>query len=307
MVSFDNVKNILCAGEAMVELSVDADGQSARIGIAGDVLNSAIYLKRALKNDASVSFVSRAGADKFSSRLRAFVEANDISGELIAIDDRRTVGLYAINTDAQGERTFQYWRNQSAARVMFGPDDAPDFSALEGANLIYLSAITVAILSPVIRSALVQKLSQLRKQGVLVAFDSNYRPALWESAEIARAAIADFWRITDLGFPSIDDEMALFGESAAATLDRLKSYRMPLCILKRGDKGPVVLSGAEPLGDANFAPSENVVDTTGAGDSFNGTFLGALLSGSSVHEACHLAHAMASRVVSVRGAIIDKD
>ncbi|MEM5501899.1 sugar kinase [Ahrensia kielensis] len=305
MISFENVKDIRCAGEAMVELSVDADGHSARIGIAGDVLNSAIYLKRTIADKANVSFVSRVGDDKFSMRLKSVVEARNINANLIGTDKTRTVGLYAINTDAQGERTFQYWRSQSAARIMFGTVDAPDFSSLDGADLIYLSAITVAILTPTIRSALLQRLAELRSNGVLVGFDSNFRPALWESPEVARAVVSDFWKLTDIGFPSIDDEMALFDEDAATTTKRLTSYNMPICILKRGDKGPIVISGAEALGDANFMPAENVVDTTGAGDSFNGTFLGALLSGCSIHEACHKAHAMASRVVGFRGAIID--
>jgi 2-dehydro-3-deoxygluconokinase len=305
MIPFENVKDIRCVGEAMVELSVDADGSTARIGIAGDVLNSAIYLRRTLKSDASVSFVSRVGDDRFSARLRSVVEANKINAQLVGTDKQRTVGLYAINTDAQGERTFQYWRNQSAARIMFGSDDKPDFSSLDGADLIYLSAITVAVLTPAIRGALLKRLSELRQGGVIVAFDSNYRPALWESNETARNVVSDLWKQTDIGFPSVDDEMALFDQDATATIERLAAYKMPLCILKRGDKGPVVISGAEALGDANFAPAENVVDTTGAGDSFNGTFLGALLNGCSVHEACHQAHAMASRVVGFRGAIIE--
>jgi 2-dehydro-3-deoxygluconokinase len=49
-----------------------------------------------------------------------------------------------------------------------------------------------------------------------------------------------------------------------------------------------------------------VLDTTAAGDSFNGGYLGALLAGKGQAAALQAGHAMAARVVQFRGAIIPK-
>ena len=82
-------RKIACVGEAMVELSLDADGQAARIGYAGDTLNTAIYLARACGSAHDVAFVSRVGRDSFSDRMIAFVENEGVSTSQIARDEER--------------------------------------------------------------------------------------------------------------------------------------------------------------------------------------------------------------------------
>ncbi|WP_432256946.1 sugar kinase [Limimaricola sp. AA108-03] len=295
---------ILFVGEPMIELSVPQAQETARLGVAGDVLNAAIYMRRALRGAARVELVTALGRDRFSDRIMSFAKAHGVGVARIHLDPDRGPGLYAIETDAEGERSFAYWRDASAARRMFGPDAAPNFAALDGASHVFLSAITLAILSASVRAALLDRLASLRRAGVAICFDSNYRPRLWESVAAARAAIDRAWAVTDIGFPSIDDEMALFGESEAEATRRLKGYGMSLCVLKRGGAGPRLLvpdpGGREPV----FARAERVVDTTGAGDSFDGTFLAAWVEGQGVDEALRRAHEMAARVVAAPGAIL---
>ncbi|MCP1168206.1 sugar kinase [Limimaricola litoreus] len=295
---------VLFVGEPMIELSVPRDGDTARLGVAGDVLNAAIYMRRGLTGPARVELVTALGQDRFSGRIRGFAESHGIGCERIRTDPERGPGLYAIETDETGERSFAYWRDRAAARVMFGPDHAPDFAALDGASHVCLSAITLAILSPAIREALLDRLAEMRRAGVVVCFDSNYRPRLWESPAVARRAVAAAWGVTDVGFPSVDDEMALFGGSEAETIARLRSYGMSLCVLKRGGQGPSLLvpehEGPAPV----FAKAETVIDTTGAGDSFNGSFLAAWIEGRGVGAALRAGHEMAARVVATPGAIL---
>ena len=138
---------IVCVGEAMVELSMQGDGQSADIGYAGDTLNTAIYLKRCVGDALDVSFATVLGQDTFSQNMTQFIASERVETSKIRLHSERLPGLYAISTDDQGERSFVYWRENSAARTLFsGKGVKADYAQLEGADVVYFSAITLAIL-----------------------------------------------------------------------------------------------------------------------------------------------------------------
>jgi 2-dehydro-3-deoxygluconokinase len=295
---------VLCIGEAMIELALSPDGGAASIGVAGDALNTAIYLRRNLSSEHTVAFGTAVGSDAMSDRILAFAEGHGINCSQVRRNPARNPGLYAIHVDDEGERYFTYWRDSSAARTMFGPDDAPEFGMLEGADVIVFSAITLAILSPKVRNCFLIAIAAARERGTRIVFDSNYRPKLWDSVQTAREAVLQAWALTDLGFPSIDDEMNLFDEDEETAETRLRSYAMEVCILKRGARGPKLLTPSDSLPAITTDAALEVVDTTGAGDSFNGSFLAVYFDNHDVGAAMQAAHETAMRVVGTRGAIL---
>jgi 2-dehydro-3-deoxygluconokinase len=318
-----STKNIACFGEAMVELMLgDAGNDNAALGFAGDTLNCAIYLKRLLGESAQITFITKLGQDPLSIRTKKFIESESIDTSRIEQSPTRSIGLYAIETDKLGERTFSYWRGQSAARTLFQTQDGNDFSILSGFDVLCFSAISLAILPANTRRALLSELSRLRAEhGVRIVFDSNYRPALWESVESAREFVADAWRVTDIALPSIDDEQQLFEDvDEAAVVSRLQSYGITHGALKRGALGPRSLQRQNPDSSKiqpQFATATKIVDTTAAGDSFNAGYLGQLLfnprsrsgpkSEYDNEAAMHAGHACSIRVIANSGAIIPKE
>ena len=196
---------IACIGEAMLELSVQ--GNSAEMAVAGDTLNTAIYLKRNAP-DCQVDYISRLGNCSFSHRIRDFISAQNVGVEAIEMRADETPGLYAITTSDAGERSFTYWRSASAARTLF---DTGDFGILSGYDTLYLSGISLAILPHAVRLAFLNWLGQ---SNVQLIYDSNYRPRLWDSTDHARQITRSMWYRADIALPSIDDEMALFDETA---------------------------------------------------------------------------------------------
>lgn len=299
---------IACIGEAMVELTgIAGSTDKVALGFAGDTLNTAIYLKRLFGADADIAYLTKLGHDTFSNRLSDFIAAESIDTRFIERSPDRLVGLYAIDTDAAGERTFSYWRSQSAARTLFQCASGElRFAALDNFDVLYLSAITLAILPAPVREALMQALHSRRSAGAIVAFDSNYRPALWESQRQAQLAIANAWRHTDIALPSIDDEVELFGDAGEREVrERLHGYGIRRGALKRGALGPLSL---DPAADSTRAAAHQaiqmVVDSTAAGDSFNAGFLCRTLTGGSDAEALAAGHQLAMRVLGYPGAII---
>lgn len=282
---------IACIGEAMLELSVQ--GNSAEMAVAGDTLNTAIYLKRNAP-DCQVDYISRLGNCSFSHRIRDFISAQNVGVEAIEMRADETPGLYAITTSDAGERSFTYWRSASAARTLF---DTGDFGILSGYDTLYLSGISLAILPHAVRLAFLNWLGQ---SNVQLIYDSNYRPRLWDSTDHARQITRSMWHRADIALPSIDDEMALFDETAEQVEKRFTTFKGNGA-LKRGADGPVSLGECVIQ---TYPPAAQVVDTTAAGDSFNGGYLAALFSGKSQAQALRAGHDLAAQVVQHRGAII---
>lgn len=100
-------------------------------------------------------------------------------------------------------------------------------------------------------------------------FDSNYRPQLWEAADVARDTINAMWHASSIALPSIDDEQALYpGALEDEIVTRIESLGVNEIALKRGADGPLILSDGQ-VSRFDFPEAPLVVDTTAAGDSFN--------------------------------------
>jgi 2-dehydro-3-deoxygluconokinase len=201
---------VLCIGEAMVELArLDLVRGTARVAVAGDVFNTAVCLTREMPV-SEVVFATALENDPLSEAMLGRIAEEGLSVGLVARLPGWSPGLYAVSVDEGGERSFTYWRAQSAARAMLAPGGI-DSAALEGFDALFLSRITLAIQLSQYRAALVAMAGRTRAAGRLVVFDSNFRARLWANEEEAREAIAAMWAVTGLALPSRDDEAALWG------------------------------------------------------------------------------------------------
>ncbi len=293
---------VVSIGECMVELAPTDSGHFA-MGFAGDTFNTAWYLRRLLPAASTVSYLSAVGADAVSDRMVAFMVAEGIDVDFVLRIPGRSVGLYLIQL-TDGERSFAYWRSTSAARLL--ADDGERLAAaLAGADLIYLSGITLAILADDARSRLIASLSAARAAGSRVAFDPNIRPALWPDAETMRHAITAFSAQADILLPSYDDEARHFGDpDPAATAKRYAGNGASLVVVKDGPR-PVVTWHAGRIETYPMpAPTALVVDTTAAGDSFNAGFLASYMTEGCQPAAVASGTSLAARVIAGPGALV---
>ena len=142
----------------------------------------------------------------------------------------------------------------------------------------------------------------------MVAFDNNYRPRLWPDATVAREAFARFTALASVALMTLDDEMALAGETnAEVQLQRTLALPCPEVVVKRGAAPALVrLAGLAPQA-VPTVPVPQVVDTTAAGDSFAGAYLAARLGGATAAAAAAAGNRLAARVVQHRGAVIARE
>ena len=294
---------VASVGECMLELQ--DRGSDWNLGHAGDTFNTLWMLRAVLPSKAEADFVTAFGDDPFSDRQRDFMGAQGIGTAVSPRLPGLRPGLYAITLDAAGERSFSYWRSDSAARRLADDPEALRQS-LSGRDLIHVSGITLAILTPEARRVLRDELVRARDGGALVAFDPNWRPALWPEPEAARAAMTALLAVCDFALPSWPDDGALFGDAdPESTCQRLRSLGVAEIALKLGAEGVRIVAPDEP---GQIVPARIGIaprDTTGAGDGFNGAYLAARLTGHGPIPAARIANRLAAEVIGVYGALAE--
>ena len=295
------MKSLIAIGECMLELSSVKD-DIWKMGIAGDTLNTSWYARACLSKNWSVLFATKIGKDVMSSKVINFFNQNDIGTDRIYYHPSRTIGLYAIQLN-NGERNFAYWRENSAARLI--ADDQKILKhMLGGADIIHFSGITLAILPPEGRENLFFILQELRSKGAFISFDPNIRPKLWDSLDLANSIISKAASFCDLILPSFEEESNCFGDNTPVeTINRYSQLGAPLIVVK--DAGSSIYG---KQGDNSVVCVETqkkpLVDSTGAGDSFNGVFLSAYIEGYSLKESIRKAHNISSYVIGFKGALV---
>lgn len=282
-------------GEAHLELA-----------FGGDTFNTAAYLARVGRPyGLAVDYATALGDDPYSDAMRAFFAGEGVGTGLVATLKGRLPGLYAIRTDARGERTFYYWRREAAARDMFTGDPGRTLAdALASYDWIYLSGITLSILDDPARARLIDALDRARARGGRVVFDSNYRARGWAGPDAARACFAEILKRVDIALPTFGDEQIVWDDAEPrATIERLHRSGVREIAVKNGDDAALASDG-DTLFQIAAEPVAQVVDTTAAGDAFNGGYLAARIAGFDIERAVRAGHRLAGAVVQHRGAII---
>ena len=290
--------DIVSIGECMIEMFCEgplATTDTYTRTFAGDTMNMLVAASRL---GAKTGYVTHVGNDPFQEFLTGAWRSEGIDLRCATPLDRPN-GLYFISILPGGEREFTYYRAGSAASFLEPADIDPDY--IGSAKIVYASGITQAI-SKSARSAVLEAFRIARERNVVTAFDTNLRLGLW-SLEEAREALDEILPHVDILLPSAPEESeALFGtDDARVVIESARQRGVPLVAVKCGAAGAVLGLGDEIHELPAYAP-ENVSDTSGAGDVFNGGLLYGLTHGMSAVESARLGTVMAGLKIRGRGA-----
>ena len=296
-------RSLLVIGECMMELS--GDGDTYDRAFAGDTYNCAVYAKRR-HEDIDVQILTAVGTDPVSKAMVAQWDRDRIGHSLVMTSATAHPGIYAITTDDDGERSFTYWRKDSAATELMSLMGEDTCEAIARFHWIFFSGITLAILADEDKAAFLALIAVLKERGKTIAFDPNYRAVLWRGTDHAAHWFTEAYRLTDIALPGLADHHEVFGHQSREDVRTfLQDLQVGEIVLKADaagihgylrDRSPVHLTTtAEP----------NPKDTTGAGDSFAGTYLAERLVGASMPDSIRSAIKVASMVVRHRGAVVD--
>jgi 2-dehydro-3-deoxygluconokinase len=290
--------DLLCIGEPLLEYNQLPATDDGRVlyqqGHGGDTSNVAIA---AARQGAKVGYLTAIGEDPGGDSLLSLWKAEGVDTSTVKRSVGHPTGAYFVTHGPDGHR-FTYHRRGSAAS-MLAVADIPE-ATIAGARLVFASGISQGI-SESAADAIFHAFAVARKHGVAVAYDTNYRPALWpplRAAAVIHAAICQ----ADVALPGLEDAKLLTGlDDPEAILDFYLGLGPGLVVLKMGEQGVYV---GTPAGRQRIpAFTVAAVDATGAGDTFCGALLARLLAGEPNEDAAHYAAAAAAISTTGYGAV----
>jgi len=290
--------DIISIGECMVELSTSESliyAESLNKYYGGDTLNTAVAAARL---GSKVGYITRVGRDSFQTYLLDSWQAENIDTSNIKIVEGFN-GLYILSIQEGNHKEYVFYRKKSAATTLSIDDISEDY--IKQANIVYSTGIAQS-LSASTRGA-VKKAFQLAKDnGCLVAYDPNYRERIWdaEEANIAMEEILDCVDIILLN-NNHDAEWLIDLNSPDKIIKYFWDKGVTTVAVKMGKKGCAIGYNGEI---STVESKETIlVDSTGAGDAFNGGFLHGIACGYTPFESANLASIVSGEQIKGIGAV----
>ena len=291
------MSEVILFGEPMVMFVAKTTGKLHEVEeftrlLAGAEVNVAIGLTRL---GHSVSYVTKLGTDPFGTYIENKLNTEGIHTQ-ITKDENHFTGYQLKNKVLEGDPEVFYYRKNSAASCMTEEEvENLDFT---GAKLLHITGIPPA-LSQSCRNATYRLIEKAREHNMVVSFDPNLRPTLWESKSVMLRTINDLASRADIVLPGTGEGLVLMGsEDPKEIAAYYRGIGAKTVIVKAGADGAYVESENESRFFKGYKV-EQVVDTVGAGDGFAVGVLSAYLEGLSLEEMVNRGNAIGSIQVSV--------
>lgn len=214
------------------------------------------------------AMISQVGEDAFGTHILKVLQSNGVDTAYVFRTGRANTGLAFVSLDATGNREFSFFRNPSADLFL----DQDQITADMFDDCAALHFCSVDLVDWPVRLAHRKAIGLAGRAGAILSFDPNVRLPLWSSPEECQKAIRAFLPYADLVKLSDDEVEFVTGctdEREAA--EKLFAMGCRLLLVTRGADGSAAYTPhAEAFAETLRVP---VTDTTGAGDSFIGSFL----------------------------------
>ena len=256
--------------------------------------DAAIMLNAAAKLGAKCAMIGVVGNDGFGRCVTNRLEESGADCSMVRIHPEAATGVAFVCYYSDGSRNFLYHVHH-AAPGMLTPKDV-DMEKIKGAKWIHVSGFTMSTNQD--SAEAVYKMVREASPETKVCFDPNIRPEALSVEEIRRLCMPVLER-ADLVLPSKSEAVMFTGAATDDEGCRLWASQGKIVILKNGEAGCRIYTKDEVVDVPSFQVEE--VDPTGAGDTFCGAFLTALIEGKSIRECGRFANAAGAMSVRRQG------
>lgn len=212
------------------------------------------------------AFIGKVGKDFFGTQLKEAIEQTGILSDYLYMDEQVHTTLALVHTFPDGDRDFSFYRNPGAD-MMLAEEEIPE-DLIKNSRIFHFG--TLSMTHEGVRNA-TKKAIHVAEQAdeVLISFDPNLRPPLWNSLEDAREQVlyglnhCQILKISDNEIQWLTGKSD-FTEGVEWIRER---YQIPLILVSMGKDGSRAYYKDSMVEVMPFL-QENTIETTGAGDTF---------------------------------------
>lgn len=263
--------DVLALGELLIDFTENGiSGQGNTIFEANPGGAPCNVLAMLNKLGHKTAFMGKVGVDIFGNKLKAVLDEVGIDTAALVMDPDVRTTLAFVQTFADGDRDFSFYRNPGADMMLKEEELKTDM--LSECEIFHFG--TLSMTHDEVRRATKKAIALAKENGALISFDPNLRPPLWSSLDLAKEQVAyglgqcDVLKISDneiqwfTGKEDYDEGIAVLQET----------YHIPLILLSLGKEGSRAYYKGLRVEKAPYL-QENTIETTGAGDTFGGSCL----------------------------------
>lgn len=253
------------------------------------------------------AFIGKVGQDMHGQFLKGVLEKSGIITDGVVEDNKVFTTLAFVDLTDSGERSFSFARKPGADTRLTQEELKEEL--IRDSKIFHIGSLSLT--AEPVKGTTFKAIEIAKEAGCIISYDPNYRGALWPSKKVAMRGMRSVLRHVDVMKLSDEETELLTGVSdVIGAAKKLVAMGISIVVVTLGADGAMVCTKEGNTLVPGF--KANLVDTTGAGDSFWGGFLNCLLESGkqpteiSLDEAATFArygNAVASLCVEKRGAI----
>lgn len=300
--------DVISLGELLIDFTMNGKSEQNNNLFEANPGGGPCNVLSILKNlGKKTAFIGKVGKDQFGILLKSTLEELGIDTTNLIMDSETNTTLAFVHTADDGDRSFSFYR-KPGADMMLKEEEIKEDLIKEG-KIFHFGSLSMT--DSEVKKATKKAIHIAKANNLLISFDPNLRPPLWKDLEDAKKEIK--YGLSQCDILKIADNEIQFVtglEDYDAGINMLiKEYEIPLILLTLGKNGSRAYYKGIKVEKPGFVQN-NVVDTTGAGDTFCGSILNYILDHGLDHltkeeleEMLTISNAAASLITTKKGAL----
>lgn len=254
------MKGVLTLGEILIDFIPLDNNMTYQKNPGGAPANVAAGVARL---GGRAGFLGKVGDDALGRYLKSVLDEFNVKTENMLFTKKAHTGIVIVTLDENGERSFEFYVNPSADRLLSEDDIKQEMFKEYG----ILHFGTISMIDEITKKATLKAINIAKNEGMIISFDPNLRLNLWDFEERAKETVFKTLPLVDVLKVSDDEVKFLTGcNSIEEGLIKLSDYGIKLILVTLGKDG--VLFNFNGIVEKVDGFNNQVVDTTGAGDAF---------------------------------------
>ncbi len=300
--------DVTALGELLIDFTENGYSQQGNklleVNPGGAPCNVLAMLSKLGKKTA---FIGKVGEDQFGKLLRETIESVGINADGLVVDKNVNTTLAFVHNFADGDRDFSFYRNPGADMML--TKEEVNIDKVKNSKIFHFG--TLSFTHEGVKEATKHAIMNAKEAGAIISFDPNLREPLWNSLDDAKLAIEYGLSVCDVLKIADNELVFITGEDDydLAVKKMREKYNITLICVTLGKDGSRAYYKDSIISADPFL-NEKTIETTGAGDTFTGCMLNAILekglddiAEDDLKEMLMFANAGASLITTKRGAL----